>query len=76
MDSKQAIETLSKALSVDPNYAQGWHDNIAMVCYDAIYDVLGEAADHDTACEIANNAASRFMKLAFHVETTKPSDAT
>lgn len=54
------------------SYAHAWHCNIAMMCYDAIKDAqakLGEGGFTD-AHAVGNDAASRFMKLCFGVETT------
>lgn len=53
--------------------AHSWHDNIAMACFDAMKEaelnrshVRPESLNHHA---IANDAASRFMKLCFGVET-------
>ena len=51
------------------SYAHRWHCNIAMMCYDAIRASEKNALGHNTTREIANDAASRFMKLCFDVET-------
>jgi len=66
----QAIEALSQAFKADPDFAYTWHCSIAMACYDSMegYSMLGPA-DHR---KIGNEAASRFMKLAFDVETKGP----
>lgn len=53
-----AIETLKNKMQYDPEYAQSWHDNIA-VC----------AADAGASYNEANEGASRFMKLCFDVNT-------
>ena len=55
------------------SYAHAWHCNIAMMCYDAIKDgKLG--VNHETEIldthAVCNDAASRFMRLSFGVETT------
>ena len=56
------------------SYAHSWHCNIAMMCHDAIISddenrypmfQVGSSAAH----KIGNDAASRFMKLCFDVET-------
>lgn len=73
----QAFEVIKKAM-IDDNpsergsYAHSWHCNIAMMCHDAIHaagvvdkGLLSESAPH----AIGNDAASRFMKLCFGVET-------
>jgi hypothetical protein len=48
------------------SYAHGWHCNIAMAVYDAAYTLSGENAH-----EIGNDAATRFMKLCFDVNTKR-----
>lgn len=55
---KDAMETLTQAFEDDPDYAHTWHCNIAC-------SVMDSGVDH----EKSNEAASRFMKLAFGVET-------
>lgn len=72
------METVQEALSVikqamvddDPgkpgSLAHGWHCNIAMACYDAI---LSNDSKAEFAHDIGNDAASRFMKLLFNIET-------
>jgi hypothetical protein len=54
------------------SYAHGWHCNIAMACYGAMITEWEGAADmiHHDCHKVANDAASRFMKLCFDVETT------
>lgn len=46
------------------SYAHGWHCNIAMACYDSI----PEDSELDRH-KVGNEAASRFMRLCFGVET-------
>lgn len=78
---KEAMETIKQAM-VDDNpgepgsYAHSWHCNIAMMCYDAIksadinhMDSYDGEMEHEDAHKIGNDAASRFMKLCFDVET-------
>ena len=48
-------------------YAHSWHCNIAMMCNDAI---LSHDDQVDFAHKVGNDAASRFMKLCFDVETS------
>ena len=54
--------------------AHSWHCNIAMMCHDAIMsdnekrDNLFKVSN-SAAHKIGNDAASRFMKLCFDVET-------
>ncbi|MGI9541937.1 MAG: hypothetical protein ACR2MX_01685 [Cyclobacteriaceae bacterium] len=73
----QAFEVIKQAMIEDNpsepgSYAHSWHCNIAMMCYDAIrshtYDDP-RGFDHERSLRIGNNAASRFMKLCFDVET-------
>ena len=53
-----ALERLSRALQADPDYANGWHANVACAAMD---EGLDPAA--------ANRAATRFMRAAFKVDT-------
>lgn len=57
----QAIAALSKAFQADPDYAHSWHCNIAIQFHDCGGDI-----------QIGNEAAKRFMKLAFGVEDYEP----
>jgi len=76
---KKAMEVIKKAM-IDDNpgeagsYAHSWHCNIAMMCYDAMADAAkktGAEFDYVAFLEIGNDAASRFMKLCFDVETRR-----
>ena len=52
--------------------AHSWHCNIAMMCYDAIRDHKPfnvHDKDHNDVLRVGNDAASRFMKICFDVET-------
>ena len=80
MDDKkvqEAFEVIKQAMkddnpSVAGSYAHSWHCNIAMMCYDAIMDAeleLKRESDGVDGNKVANDAASRFMKLCFDVET-------
>jgi len=62
---KEAMQTLTQAMIDDPNYAHGWHCNIAMACYDAF------PGYSDTINQFCDDGASRFMKLCFGVDTEK-----
>jgi len=53
MDTKEAFETLKKAIGDDPSYAWSWHCNIAMAAHDS------GAGPHD-AC---NRGAALFLNL-------------
>ena len=71
---EQAMNAITKAM-IDDNpsdkgsYAHSWHCNIAMACYDSI--AKKDGSNHAWAHDRANDAASRFMKLCFGVETEK-----
>lgn len=66
-DIEKAMNVLRKAMQKEPDYAHTWHCNIAMSCYDSMGDK--DTSDHDRCLRISNEAASRFMKLCFDVET-------
>ena len=59
MDTKEAFESLKKAIQEDHSYAWSWHCNVAMPFQD-------EGGSH----EQANLAAARFMRTAFDVDVT------
>jgi len=69
---ENAMKALTEAMQDTElgSYAHGWHCNIAIACYDAMY-AAKERPDltHNQAHAISNDAASRFMKLCFDVET-------
>ena len=74
---KQAFDVIKKAMIDDDpskpgSYAHTWHCNIAMMCYDAIHaaDIVDEHCTNEIH-SVSNDAASRFMKNVFDVETTK-----
>ena len=56
---EKAMDVLRGSMEEDYEYAWGWHCNLAMAFYD-------EGASH----EDANKAASRFMSIAFGIDTT------
>ena len=67
-----AMDVMRAAFQSDPDYAYGWHCNLAMAYYDAGRDGQNDAEQ----LRIANDAASRFMKMAFGVETVWKSPET
>lgn len=83
MDKKTDVESamvVIKQAMIDDNpgeqgsYAHGWHCNIAMACYDAILSDNEHRQEmfrvsHSAAHKIGNEAASRFMKICFDVDT-------
>jgi pyrrolidone-carboxylate peptidase len=72
---KQAMDVIKKAMRDDNpgelgSYAHAWHCNIAMMCYDAIeHQRMMNEGGYIHAHNAGNDAASRFMKLCFDVET-------
>lgn len=59
------MDKLREAMIDDPSYAHGWHCNLAMAFSDELHS--NESSDAHVIC---NDAASRFMKLCFDVETS------
>ena len=72
---ENALNILKQAMIDDDpsepgSYAHSWHCNIACMCHDAIYKVgIKKQLNHTDVYKIGNDAASRFMKLCFGVET-------
>jgi len=65
-----AFEVIKQAMIDDSpeergSYAHVWHCNIAMAVYDSTTDDISAEAAKD----IGNEAATRFMKNCFNVET-------
>ncbi len=78
----EAFDVIKQAMIEDNpsesgSYAHSWHCNIKMMCYDAIetheMTIAGALADdtesHNDRLKVSEDAASRFMKLCFGVET-------
>ena len=71
----EAFEIIKQAMIKDNpsergSLAHSWHCNIAMMCSDAIgTDKAASRLTFEDAHRIGNEAASRFMKLCFDVET-------
>jgi hypothetical protein len=63
---EQAMTRLKKAMKDEPDYAYGWHANIAM----SVYDECTNDTSHQESHRIGNAAASRFMKICFDAETS------
>lgn len=61
----EAVRTLSEAFRDDPDYAYSWHSNIAMAMLDSLNP---DDIDYNKAYKACNEAARKFMKLAFDVE--------
>ena len=70
----KAMKVIKQAM-IDDNpsetgsFAYDWHRMVAMMCADAIHDDFTEALTWQDAERIGNEAASKFMKLCFGVET-------
>lgn len=72
-DTKEAFNTIKQAMIEDSpsepgSYAHTWHCNIAMMCVDSIRESAVDIP-YEQAHLIGNDAATRFMKLCFNVET-------
>ena len=63
--SKCAMDALRVVMHQDPEYAYAWHSSIAMSFYDAM-----RKNHFQSAHVIANEAAARFMKMAFNADTS------
>ncbi len=68
----RAFEVIKKAMkkdspSVGGSYAHSWHCNIACICADAV--TANSMLGNEDAHAIGNDAATRFMKLCFDVDT-------
>lgn len=71
---KEAFNVIKQAMIDDcpseaGSYAHSWHCNIAMMCNDAILSDDTNRITNNDAHRISNDAASRFMKICFDVET-------
>jgi len=69
-DTAQAFETLRKALLNDDSFAHAWHCNLAMSFYDSMPMESFWFPDKSKHHAMANEGASRFMKLCFNIETS------
>jgi len=74
---EEAMRVLTQAMIDDApedkgSYAHSWHCNIAMACYDAMHGAEKQSlseTSHIWRHKVANDAASRLMKLCFDVNT-------
>lgn len=55
-----AMKTMKRAFKLDKDFAHSWHCNLACTMMDSGVDPA-----------TANDAAARFMKLAFDVDTKR-----
>jgi len=69
-DVSDAMDIMMTAMRNDPGYAYSWHANLAMMYRDAMPDVFWLPDDSELH-KIANDGASRFMKIAFGIETSQ-----
>jgi hypothetical protein len=60
---KEAFEIIKHEIKNNPDYANSWHSNIAMAVYDTMTD------PHEEKHFVSNEAATRFIKSYFDVET-------
>jgi len=72
---QDAFNTIKQAMIDDSpseggSLAHSWHCNIAMACYDAINnaDITDEQCMNEIH-NVSNDAATRFMRICFDVET-------
>lgn len=70
---QECMAGLRAAFKASPDYAFGWHCNIAMACHDAILNNHKKQGQQEVeaAHKVGNEAASAFMKLCFGVVTTR-----
>lgn len=67
MNVSEAMNVIGKNLAEDDDYAIGWKSNLAMMYYDA----MPYCALHvDELRKVCNDAADRFIKAAFDVDTS------
>jgi len=62
-----AMGILKDAFEKAPDYAHGWHCNLAMSFLDAETSNAGQRCMID----VCNDGASRFMKVAFGIKTSR-----
>ena len=69
---KQAVDRLKKACEEEPDYAYGWHSNIAVAVMDSINEKENELLQKqgNDSHTIGNEAATRFMYNLFGVHTS------
>lgn len=65
-DLATAFSIVRRHLLENPDYAHGWHCNIATACMDAMDLATGIKTSHKTG----NAAATRFMSTCFDVKTS------
>lgn len=68
---EKALEITKRAINEDKLYAQHWHNAIAASCWDAIEDAeleINNSSEGINSYAVANDAASRFMKLYLGVD--------
>ncbi|BCG50132.1 hypothetical protein [Ralstonia phage RP13] len=63
-----AFQMIKQAINNDYGYAWSWHCNIAMSMKDTF---SGFPIDKELLHRLCNEAAARFMKLCFDVDTSK-----
>jgi len=66
----QAMQVMKEGMRDDPDYAHSWHCNIAMACQDAInHQRMMNEGGYIDGHSAGNDAARRFMKKCFDVDT-------
>lgn len=71
----KAMDVLKQAMNEDPGYAYGWHCSIAVMYQDStpkprFLTPWGRERHRKAIYAASNEAASRFMKACFDVETS------
>lgn len=71
-DEYTAMNILKREMKDWPTKAQAWHDAIQVTCREAIVShKLGNTLHDEVVEDMSHNAATRFMKTNFNVETSK-----
>jgi len=65
---KEAMEVIKQAMIDEDPIAEVFRLNVATMCHNAIMSDI--APGPNWAHEVSNDAASRFMKLCFDVDTS------
>lgn len=67
LTTEEVFNKLKDALQKDKSYAHSWHCNLAMSFSDA---ADSDSTSHWWLQRVSNDAASRFMKTCFDIETS------
>lgn len=67
--TSMAFSIIKSTMQKDYGYAWGWHCNVAMASYDAMRK-QNPHMHNELAHQVSNDAAARFMRICFDVDTT------